>query len=261
MPRSFFFFVALVLLVLFLDRMTFLDREVINLGVARYPSDAKAAATPHAWDGEDRARSYRVAYAHGEEAAEALLTDHERLGVSFHFQWVDDMSFKWQAPLACQGREWTCIYEDVFDRNAIDLMPLVDRIETGLRQEQFSTTQAAEWLLAFVQQIPYRIPTEEAFGVLPPALVVSQDWGDCDSKSLLLIALLERVGIEAVMLVSQAHSHAMVGIDVPSRGKAHSANARRYAWAETTSEDAPLGWLHPSMKLPYDWQIVPIRMP
>lgn len=250
---------VLVLSVLFLDRLSASTRELVDLGVARYPSNAEASETPHAWQGEDRARTYRVGYAHGAKASADLLADHERLGAQFNFQWIDEMSFRWQAPVHCQGREWTCIYADVYQRNATDLMPLIDRIETGLRKEQFSTTEAAEFVLSFVQQIPYRMPTEEAFGVLPPALVASQDWGDCDSKSLLLIALLERIGIDAVLLVSQAHAHALVGIDVPSRGKAHSANARRYAWAETTSTDAPLGWLHPSMKLPYDWEIVPIR--
>ena len=259
MPRSFLAFVALILLVLFLDRLSAQNREIIDLGVARYPSNARESETPHAWDGEDRARTYRVAYAHGPKAASDLLADHERLGARFNFRWVDEKSFEWRMPRQCQGREWTCIYSEVYERNALDLMPLIDRIETGLRNERFSTTEAAEWLLSFVQQIPYRMPTEEAFGVLPPALVVSEDWGDCDSKSLLLIALLERVGIDAVLLVSQAHAHALVGIDVPSRGKAHAEKSRRYAWAETTSKDAPLGWLHPSMKLPYDWEIVPIR--
>ncbi|MFK7898122.1 MAG: hypothetical protein AB8G23_19985 [Myxococcota bacterium] len=270
MPRSFFLFIALILLVLFLDRLSTMDREVIDLGIARYPSllvseaasspgSPAESATAHYWEGDRRSRAYRVAYAHGEEAASTLLADHERLGARFNFSWVDEMRFTWQLPESCAGREWTCIYSEVFDRNAVDLMPLIDRIETGLLAEEFSTTEAAEWLLDFVQQIPYRMPTEEAFGILPPALVVSQDWGDCDSKSLLLIALLERVGIDAVLLVSEAHAHALVGIDVPSRGKAHKENARRYAWAETTTEDAPLGWLHPSMKLPYDWEVVPVR--
>ena len=259
MPRSFFAFVALMLLVLFLDRLSAAQREEIDLGVARYPSNVENAGTPHAWSGSDRSRAYRVAYAHGAEAAEDILAHHENLGAQFQFRWIDDLSFRWQAPDDCLGREWNCIYADIFRRSAADLMPLIDRLETGLREEQLSTTKAAEWLLAFVQQIPYRIPTEEAFGVLPPALVASQDWGDCDSKSLLLIALLERIGIDSVLLVSQAHSHAVVGIDVPTRGKTHRENSRRYAWAETTAQDGPLGWLHPSMKLPYDWAVVPIR--
>lgn len=170
-----------------------------------------------------------------------------------------DTRFRWTIPPGCIGREWSCIYSEVLDRSGSDLEPLLERIEAGFLAETWTTTQAARWLLAFVQQIPYKLPTTHAFGVLPPALVASEDWGDCDSKSLLLIHLLERVGIHAVLLTSEAHAHALVGIDVPSGATGgYRHRGREYAWAETTTAEAPLGWIHPSMRLPNDWRIIPI---
>jgi len=44
--------------------------------------------------------------------------------------------------------------------------------------EQWSEADAAHGVLAFVQEIPHALPEEYAFGLLPPAIVASRDWGD-----------------------------------------------------------------------------------
>jgi hypothetical protein len=270
MSRTFFVFVVAFLFVIpLIFRLEIVDREIelIDLGVARYPADVGGADRParvavHDWREAERGDTYRLAYAHGHQAGARLEADHDRLGRRFGFAWEGDETFRWRIPSECQGQEWTCIYSEVITRSQADLEPMLIRIEEAFHSENprtWTKVDAAAWLLAFVQQIPYKLPTEHAFGVLPPALVVSQDWGDCDSKSLLLIHLLERLGIEAVLLVSQAHAHALVGIDVLAGRSGFRHGRREYAWAETTSEEAPLGWLHPRMRLPNDWRIVPIR--
>ena len=200
---------------------------------------------------------YRLGYAHSARAVESIESDHQAFGDRNGFDWVNGEAFAWQMSAECVGREWTCIYTEVFDRSAIDLDPFLDRIQIGLANESLTTARASRWLLAFVQQIPYRRPTEYAFGLLPPALVVSQNWGDCDSKSLLLIELLDRVGIDAILLMSTAHAHALVGIAVPTASNGFRHHGREYAWAETTA-NAPLGWLDPGMRLPNDWRAIPI---
>ncbi len=242
--------------------------EHTDLGIVRYPpraglagADRAARTTVHDWRWGRRGDGYRVAYVYGDAAAERLEDAHAALARRFRFTWLDDATFSWVAPSSCRGREWTCIYSATYAESELDLEPLFERMRSPFVAGELSTTEAARWLLAFVQQIPYRLPTEHAFGVVPPALVASRDWGDCDSKSLLLIGLLERLGIDAVLLASEAHAHALVGIDVPTSGGTFEARGRQWAWAETTAENAPLGFLHPRMRLPDDWRIVPIREP
>ena len=104
-----------------------------------------------------------------------------------------------------------------------------------------------------MEKSPEKDPGKEKDADGPPALVVALSYGDCDSKSLLLIHLLGRFGIDSKLLISGAHQHAMVAINVPSSGSGRSYGGRKYAWAETTAVGAPLGWRHPSMKSPDDW--------
>ena len=86
--------------------------------------------------------------------------------------------------------------------------------------------------------------------------MASRDWGDCDSKSLLYMALLERLGIGSVLMISDAHAHAMVGVEVRTgRDDAFVLRGREYAWAETTAL-LPLGLRSPELRSPDDWRPV-----
>ena len=241
-------------------------REV-DLGVVRYPERAEAVRVAHhVWDLERRGDRLRVDYAHGLQAGRALEVDHRALGHRLRFRWLDEDAFEYRVPPECSDDAWACIYGDVLARSEVDLAPLLDRLVRAARDESWSRVTAAHAALAFVQEIPYRIPDRHAFGVLPPALVASQYWGDCDSKALLLLALLDRLGIDAILLTSRAHQHALVAgavgggaLSAADRGFRH--RGRDYLWAETTAVDAPLGWRHPSLDSPDDWTVVRLARP
>ena len=252
-----FFAVFILLLAALLISQRVDESQIIDLGVAHYPQASdEASFTVHDWRSHRRASPYRVTYAHGNDAAAQLLAEHDALGDRFRFRRVTDQSFSWLIPKECANQEWTCIYSEVAARSEIDLEPLLDRIVTGFQAQEWTTPEAASWLLAFVQDIPYQVPVDHAFGLLPPALVASQDWGDCDSKSLLLMSMLDRIGIDSILLVSTAHAHAMVGIAVPTNGKTFRYRGIDFAYAEATAK-APLGWINPQLLRPNDWRPVP----
>ena len=106
------------------------------------------------------------------------------------------------------------------------------------------------------QQIPYEIPNE-SFGIIAPPLVLSQNRGDCDSKSLLGRRLLALIGVDSVLLHSVAHHHVMLGVALPIRGDDIPYNGRRYSFVEMTSP-WPLGRVSPDYKRPFDWKVVPL---
>ena len=236
--------------------------DVVNLGTARFPpgagvdgSGVRAELASHEWRRPRERARYRLDYAHGFAQVRTIADRHIALARRFRYEEADDESFRWRVPEECRAAAWACVYAQVLEDNADSLAPLIDRFEARFRDEAWSSLEAARWLLAFVQQIPYRIPDEYAFGILPPSIVASRNWGDCDSKSLLLMALLDRLGIESVLLMSEAHAHAMVGVSVPAGRKPFRDRGHDYAWAETTA-DVPLGHLHPSLRTPDDWQVV-----
>ena len=239
------------------------SKRAVDLGVAQYPlvGETEYLQKAHRWD--LASARYKLTYRHGEDAVSQRRQDHSRLGRSFQYQLVSGDSFSWRNDPRCQrewqfGRSetWACVYTRVLENNRRDLEPIMERVSAGLLNEQMSAEEASRWLLNFVQTIPYKLPDAFAFGLLPPSLVVSENWGDCDSKSLLLIVLLRHLGIEAHMMVSQAHKHAMVAIPVARKTRGtFNIDGRRYAWAETTAE-APLGWIDPNMLRPNDWRVV-----
>ncbi|MEM9174107.1 MAG: hypothetical protein AAGC67_02645 [Myxococcota bacterium] len=233
----------------------------VDLGAARFPSRAgleeafPALTTPHGWQDPASRNLYRVAYVHALEQMDRIQGRHVALARRFAFEPSGGDRFRWRPPLGCEARPWSCIYAQVLSDNADSLGPLVDRFAAHFSEAGWTQADAARWALAFVQRIPYRIPSEQAFGIQPPSLVVSHDEGDCDSKSLLLMAILERLGIRSVLAISDAHAHAMVGIAVPAGGDAFVHRGRKYAWAETTAR-VPLGRRHGRLRSPDDWVVV-----
>jgi hypothetical protein len=92
--------------------------------------------------------------------------------------------------------------------------------------------------------------------VLPPALVAKQRWGDCDSKALLAHMLLRHLGLQSVLISSEAHRHTMLGLALPAGGSSFEWRGRRYAFVELTAKRSPIGQINPELLRPNDWQVV-----
>src|SRR5439155_12063698 len=100
---------------------------------------------------------------------------------------MDDDRFTWSPPSGCEN-DMHGVLEAVSTRDAPDLAPVAARFQARVKAANLSALQAAELIVAFVQGIHYEIP-KEPFGLMPPALVVAEKRGDCDSKSLLGLIL------------------------------------------------------------------------
>ena len=79
-------------------------------------------------------------------------------------------------------------------------LSFVARPLPGCRQQEknLDSRQPTELVVGFVQNITYRLPTEDtaAFGMLPPAIVVADGSGDCDSKALLAVVILLQLNVD-----------------------------------------------------------------
>jgi len=230
-----------------------------DMGVTAYPAGwSSPSPTVHRWHvGTLNPPGHRIGYAHAPEAVARLERHHRDLASGLRFTDLGGGRFQWRMPPGCAQYEMGCIFESFSEASSTHLAPLAARLGREIRERQFNAHQAVSFLLSFVQNIRYQIPTELPFGILPPALVASQSWGDCDSKALLLADLLTTIGIESVMISSAAHRHSMLGVAIPSSGSSFTANGRSYAFAETTAQSAPLGWISPRLLTPNDWRSVP----
>ncbi len=60
--------------------------------------------------------------------------------------------------------------------------------------------------------------------------------GDCDSRAMVMAIILERMGIDCVLMISREYSHAMLAVDVPGGGQRFPYNGKAYLVAETTAK-------------------------
>ncbi len=233
----------------------------VDLGVAAYPAAApEASAVRHAWRAQQlEPPVYRVGYALASEEERAVDEAQTELAKRLGYKSQGDGIFKW-TPLPGCDKNMDCIFEDLASRSKPDLEPLITRFKKRIGEAGLTSLEGAQLVVTFVQSIPYEIPQGRPFGLMPPALVVSRKKGDCDSKALLGHVLLDALGVDSVVLTSEAHRHSMLGIALPAQGTTIKHQGREYAFTEMTAKGAPIGWVGRDLLQPNDWIVVPVEV-
>ncbi len=232
------------------------------LGVALVPTTLpEAAARQFQW--RERGATWGVGYGLSAEERATIDDAFQRLAQEFHYRAGSGTDFTWRPPVRCADREWQCVFEAVVRDNAHDILPLTQLFERARRAHQLDDRALTELVVTFVQHITYRLPTEAtaAFGMLPPAVVVNDGSGDCDSKALLAVVMLRQLGIDAVMLLATPLGHAALGVALPVTGKKFPWGGRTYAFVEITSPGWVLGAQPPEYDVPRAWKVIPVAVP
>ena len=236
--------------------------DAVDLGTALFPiGHQNPVATPYDW----RAAAlnpgrYAVRYGLAAGLGEQLAQEFQAIGKKMRFRKVGKDRIAFDAVPQCQ-RDLRCIYADLAKRHRGIVAPLSLRFLDRAREARLNHQELAILIVTFVQHLRYDLPEQHPFGVLPPALVAYEGWGDCDSKALLAILLLQACGIEAAMLSSQQLAHAAVGVALPGSGTAFEARGRRYLYAEVTAEGWPIGRMPPKYDQPRLWEVVWVADP
>ena len=178
------------------------------------------------------------------------------LADAYRYEKTNGNQFNWVPPVECNDMPWKCIFRDVSLDNQDDLTALVSLFRKYQTAHQLNDLQTVDLVMSFVQTIPYRLPTESPFGLLPPALVLTDGSGDCDSKSLLAAMLLESLGIDCAILYSAKLEHAALGVVIPSSGQWFSFSGKKYYYVESTNTGWPAGKIPPEYDKPNLWQVV-----
>lgn len=139
---------------------------------------------------------------------------------------------------------WEQIYRKIYNHG---LAPL-EKVNTGFQKifssENLSPKNRILFLVTFVQNIEYKRPGG-ALDILPPIVSLAKKYGDCDTKTLLLYILLEKMKIDCVLFWSYNYKHAMLGVAVNSSGDYKSYNGKKYYFLETTYPNWGIGQISP----------------
>lgn len=139
---------------------------------------------------------------------------------------------------------WQRYYRMIYRDNAGRLQQTAADIYKALYPDlkksapQDADIKYAQALLSWVQGFGYeraKNKSESDFTSLPAA--ISGKGSDCDSRSMLISALLNYTGIDTALLISREYSHAMVVTDIPAPGQTFSMeDGREYLMGETTAK-------------------------
>jgi hypothetical protein len=106
-------------------------------------------------------------------------------------------------------------------------------------------------VLAWTQTFTYERNFDGSdFVNLPDAFATKT--GDCDSRAMLMVILLNQMGVDAVLLVSPEYSHAVAAVDCPGPGARFTVGNKQYLIADTTSKEK-MGMIAQDMADPNKW--------
>ena len=228
----------------------------IALGAAEVPADRLPGGEREYHWRQVRAR-YGLGYGLSSEAHDEADDAHQALARRWLYKEGDP--FWWTVPPACTGHPWQCIFDEVATTDAPMIAPLTELFRQRRSQAGLDTRAAAEVVISFIQNIPYRLPTEQPFGLLPPALVVGDGSGDCDSKSLVAAMILEDLGVDCVILYSAKLGHAALGVALAGPGIAFSSGGRKYQYVEMTVPGWAIGKVPPEYNKLKLWEVIPFE--
>jgi hypothetical protein len=128
---------------------------------------------------------------------------------------------------------WARYYRMVYKESAARLDSLVDAFARNLPSAD--PTESARRVLAWVQGFVYE---RDFAGIdfVPPLTAAFESRGDCDSRAMVMAVILERLGIDSILMVSRDYSHAMLAVNVPGAGQRFPFSGRSYLVAETTAK-------------------------
>lgn len=233
----------------------------VDLGIATFPADTKAKATAYSWLAPPlKPPAYEMGYALGPDEFKKMDKAFRDYAKSVRFTPGDGGKFTWIPPRGCAG-DMHCVLEELAAKSRQGVRPIAAIFKKRAADAKLDAMQAASLIVTFIQYIHYEIPEGNPFGLMPPTHVAYQNRGDCDSKSLLALMLLEELGIRSVLISSVVHRHAMLGIALPAPGTTFTYAGTRYAFTEMTAKGSPIGQINPSLLKPNDWKAVPLRLP
>jgi hypothetical protein len=128
---------------------------------------------------------------------------------------------------------WARYYRMVYKESASELDDLSLALSKSLPAND--PTESARRVLAWVQGFTYE---RDFAGIdfVPPLTAAFERRGDCDSRAMVMAIILERVGVDCVLMISREYSHAMLAVDVPGGGQRFTYNGKAYLVAETTAK-------------------------
>ena len=152
-------------------------------------------------------------------------------------------------------RYYRMIYRDNYSRLDYPAALFKERLKRAEPNGASNVNDIPKRLLSWVQQFEYK--RTSGSDLISPIAAAAFEEGDCDSRALLYIILLNHYGIDSALMVSSIYSHAMAAVDIPGTGARIDFGGKSYLVAETT-EEIGIGMIASDMADPAKWLVIPL---
>lgn len=166
---------------------------------------------------------------------------------------------------------WGDVYKKLVEESKPHLGFIIDSLSNVAIEKELSKEEQANLIVSFIQDIPYSYilsrdcSYEEtskhpcvgnaSLGILSPYEFIHSLHGDCDTRSVLIYAILEEMGFDPMIVISREYAHAMLAINMPAVGDHLTFKEKNYYFWETTAKNWPVGVLPPSSNNVNYWKI------
>jgi hypothetical protein len=165
---------------------------------------------------------------------------------------------------------WGELYDKLSsDRSAVEA--LVDSLSVIAGERELEGYGLAEMIVSMVQDIPYSFVTtgscdeyetkghpcvgEVRLGLYSPYEFLHTEMGDCDTRAVLVYAVLKEFGFDPAIIISDEYAHAMIAINIATAGEYLIYQGKKYYFWETTAKGWLAGMLPPSYNNKNYWKI------
>ncbi len=177
---------------------------------------------------------------------------------------------------------WGDLYHYLIQKTTDELDLIYKSFHIIAKEKQISRAEFATMVVSCIQEIPYSLvliqpcdfnqmdenakkvvlecPTccigNKTAGIQSPPEFLYNLKGDCDTRTVLLFAILQKFGFDVAILNSDYYKHSILGINIPASGTYKAYQGKRYYVWETTAKYYRIGELAASSSDINKWNIV-----
>jgi hypothetical protein len=146
---------------------------------------------------------------------------------------------------------WSRFYRQIYRELYSSLVPLAAYWKSRLDAGRLTKDTLPQAVLSWLQKYDYS-RKGGLTDLSTPWQTLKEKSGDCDSKSLIYLALMQQLGYSGILMVSGTLSHGMAALDVPGAGARFSFDGSQWLVAELTAQ-VNLGMIAQDMADPAQW--------
>ncbi|MFT5104199.1 MAG: hypothetical protein ACI86C_001863 [Candidatus Latescibacterota bacterium] len=178
---------------------------------------------------------------------------------------------------------WGQLYDLMDKQNTSSLDLVMETFDKIHAEKKLNQMEFAEMVVSCIQDIPYAFVFEEAcmpaeyyessiakaleicpeccignikYGVQNPVSFMQNLKGDCDTRTVILYAILKYYNYDVAILNSNHYLHSILGLNIPAAGDFKIYNGKKYIVWETTADGYSAGQLPYNMKNLSHWNVV-----